>query len=175
MVIKYTIQANVINILTDNPKANDTFLVDTNVWFWMTNSKATISTYQQNSYPPYLNKAMSAGAHIHYCGLCLAELAHLIEKTEKEIYGKIHACNILSKEYRHNLPSQRIQVVSELQTAWNQVKSMANPLSVTIDSDTTDAALLRFENEKVDGIEAFWIRFREETLFFVKNSPQIVF
>jgi hypothetical protein len=44
MAAQLTIKANVVNILEDLPKANDTFLVDTNIWFWMTYSKATIQT-----------------------------------------------------------------------------------------------------------------------------------
>ena len=36
-----------------------------------------------------------------------------------------------------------------------QVKSMANLLSITIDNETTEAALLRFQQEKVDGYDLF--------------------
>lgn len=154
MAAQLNINASIVNILKDKPKVNDTFLVDTNVWFWMTYSNATICHYQKY-YPSYLNQALSANAHIHYCGLSLAELAHLIEKIEREIFEKMQNCKIPSKEYRHNFLPQHIKVVSELEASWNQVKSMATPISISIDEVTTDAALQRFKNEKVDGYDLF--------------------
>jgi hypothetical protein len=43
MPVKYSIQANVIDITTDVPKASDKFLVDTNVWYWLTYPAASSS------------------------------------------------------------------------------------------------------------------------------------
>jgi predicted nucleic acid-binding protein len=85
----------------------------------------------------------------------LAELAHIIEKTEREIYERNIENSVKPKEYRHNLPGQRTRVVSEIQAAWAQVSSLAEPLTVTIHSPTTTAALNRLQSEKVDGYDLF--------------------
>jgi len=160
MAINYTVQATVIDITVDAPKAGDVFLVDTNVWFWMTYPNATSSVPAQLSvYPGYLNKALAADSKIHHSGLSFAELAHLIEKTEREIYERTTGAigTIKTKEYRHNLVAERSRVVSEIQAAWGQVTSLAlaGPLTVTIDSPTTDAALTRCQAERVDGYDLF--------------------
>ncbi len=159
MAINYIIQADVVDITADSPQASDVFLVDTNVWYWVTYTRASQSSrppraYQTNHYPIYLNSALGTGARIHQCGLSLAELSHRIEKVEQEIYEKASGA-LRSKEYRHNLPSERARVVSEVQAAWGQVKSLADPLSVTIDEPTTNAALVLFQGEKLDGYDLF--------------------
>jgi hypothetical protein len=127
MAINYTVQADVVDITADTPKAGDVFLVDTNVWYWLTYPNATsFIPSQLSEYPGYLNKALGAQSRIHHSGLSLAELAHLIEKTEREIYGKAVG-QIKPKEYRHNLSGERSRVYSEIQAAWGQVTALADP------------------------------------------------
>jgi len=110
MAINYTIQANVVDITADAPKSADVFLVDTNVWYWMTYSNATTFVPSQLSdYPGYINKALGENSKIHHTGLSLAELSHLIEKTEREIYERT-VCAIKTKEYRHNKSIERSRV-----------------------------------------------------------------
>jgi predicted nucleic acid-binding protein len=155
MAINYTIQASIIDITVDTPKAGDVFLVDTNVWYWMTYpSAAYYAAGHFSNYPGYLNKALAVNSKIHHSGLSLGELAHLIEKTEREIYEKA-VCTIKSKEYRHNITSERSRVVSEIQAAWGQVTSLANQLTLTIDAQTTTAALGRLQGEKIGGYDLF--------------------
>lgn len=155
MAINYSIQASIIDITNDTPKAADIFLVDTNVWYWMTYSKATSPIPSQLSdYPNYLNRALSVSSKIHHSGLSLSELAHLIEKTEYKIYEQYVAA-IKPKEYRHNLAGERSRVISEIQAAWEQVTSLAGLLAVSIDVPTTSAAMSRFNTDKVDGYDIF--------------------
>ncbi|MDL2121808.1 MAG: PIN domain-containing protein [Deltaproteobacteria bacterium] len=155
MAINYSIQAEVVDITTDSPKADDVFLVDTNVWYWMTYPNATSYVPSQlANYPGYLNKALTADSKIHHSGLSLAELSHLIEKTEREIYERSNG-TIRPKEYRHNLSGERSRVASEIKAAWCQVVSLADPLAVTIDDITATAALNRLQTEKLDGYDLF--------------------
>lgn len=159
MAINYTIQAEVVDITADAPKADDVFLVDTNVWYWMTYTRASQSArppaqYQTSNYPSFTNAALTAGARIFQSGLTLAELTHLIEKAEREIYEAANG-SIGTKEYRHNFPTERNQVKAEIQAAWGQVTSLADPLTVTIDDPTTTAALARCQSERVDGYDLF--------------------
>ena len=155
MAINYSIQAEVVDITTDSPKADDVFLVDTNVWYWMTYPNATSYVPSQLAdYPGYLNKALAADSKILHSGLSLAELSHVIEKTEREIYEKSNG-TIRPKEYRHNLSGERSRVASEIKAAWGQVVSLADPLAVTIDDITATAALNRLQTEKLDGYDLF--------------------
>jgi hypothetical protein len=81
-----------LNIQADNPQQGDIFLVDTNVWFWQTYTNAGFGTKASKfgNYLQYINQALLNGATLTYSGLILAELAHIIEKTEYEIYKKLH-------------------------------------------------------------------------------------
>jgi len=152
MAVNLKIQADIINIKTDTPQQGDIFLVDTNVWFWQTYTNAGFgaNASQFSIYLTYLNQALVNGATLTYSGLILAELAHIIERTEYQIYIQSHG-HLPLKEYRHNDPNQRMNVVAEVQSAWSQVKALAVPLNLTVDDATTDAALNRFQTQAVDG------------------------
>lgn len=154
MAINLNIQADIIDISTDTPQQGDIFLVDTNVWFWQTYTNARFGTNAArfSNYLNYLNQALSNGATLTYSGLTLAELTHIIEKTEYKIYIQSHG-NLPIKEYRHNYPTERANVVAEVKLAWSQVKALAVPVNLTVDDATTDAAINRFQTQAVDGYD----------------------
>jgi predicted nucleic acid-binding protein len=155
MPINYNIQAEVVDIRSDDPLPTDSFLVDTNVWYWMTYTRASHAarSHQITYYPSYIKKAISARSKLHRCELSLAELAHTIESTELEIYARSSGLN--RKEFRHNCPAERRRVVAEIQTAWGQVKTMAQAISILVDEPTADAALTRLNSQPVDGYDLF--------------------
>jgi hypothetical protein len=152
MAINLNIQADVIDIRQDTPKKSDIFFVDTNIWFWQTYAYKRFSNYQTKHYPNYLNLAYSNRATLTYSGLTLAELAHIIEKHEYETYVKSNG-NLPIKEYRHNYPIERANVVAEVRSAWRQVKNFAKLIDLTVNSATTDAAINRFRTQAVDGYD----------------------
>lgn len=160
MAVNYVVQAEVVDIRSDQPKKDDIFLVDTNVWYWLTYTKASTSAfpYQITDYPTYIAKAFSAQSLLLYCGLSLSELAHLIEKTEKEIFSS----NLKLKEYRHNYPVERANVVAEIQAAWSQVTSIAASTDITVDAVTTNACLNRFSNQQLDGYDLLILEAMDE-------------
>jgi predicted nucleic acid-binding protein len=151
MAINYNIQAEVIDIQSDLPKSDDIFLVDTNVWYWLTYTNASISAvpYQINSYSSYIAQAISNNSLLLYSGLSLSELAHNIEQTERQIFSS----TIKAKEYRHNYPTERANVVAEIETAWNQVTSIAVSADINIDEKITQNTLKRFSNQLLDGYD----------------------
>jgi predicted nucleic acid-binding protein len=165
MAINHIIEAQVVDITVDTPKPEDVFLVDTNVWYWMTYTRASQNTrpplpYQSMLYPKYTNDALSIGSKIFKSGLTLAELTHLIERSEYEIFAMANRAIFpdpkkFNKEFRHSYNAERSQVVAEIQAAWSQVTSMAHPLTLTIDSSTASAALFRLQTEKVDGYDLY--------------------
>lgn len=113
MAINYTVNAEVIDLRTDSPTPGDIFLVDTNVWYWITYPAASNSaaSYQITHYPAYIASAVSNGSKLHYCGLTLAELAHLIEKSEHRLSSY---SALKPKEYRHNYPAERKKLCKKL-------------------------------------------------------------
>jgi len=159
MPIYYQIAADVVDIQTDIPKKEDTFFIDTNVWFWMTYTQASNSAlhYQITNYPSYVDSILDAGGSIYQNGLSFAELAHLIEKTELDIFNnKTHgAKEIRGKKFRHSHPREREKVTDEIEAAWIQVKSLAEPLDITVDESIVDRALRRIKTQKVDGYDLF--------------------
>ncbi len=161
MTINYNVQADVIDIRNDIPKPEDKFLVDTNIWYWLTYTRASLAdspprSYQVNDYPSYVSKALSAKSQLLRCGLSLAELASLIERTELEVFAKASGIDKMKrKEFRHNHPSERTGVVSEIEAAWSQVQAMAQIVDVQIDEAISDNALKRLSTQPLDGYDLF--------------------
>jgi hypothetical protein len=158
MALKLTILANVVDIRGDDPGSTDAFLVDTNVWFWMTYTRAPLGPnpprqYQTKHYPSYLSKVRRNNARLFRCGLSMPELAHRIEVTEREIFEKQTNTKLGPKGFRHNQPHKRAIVATELRTAWDQAKSMAEPLDLVIDDAMIEGALTRFNNQLLDGYD----------------------
>ena len=158
MSINYTIRADVVDIRTDTPTDEDVFLVDTNVWFWMTYTRASMGgrPNQLQDYPDYLSKALSAKASLTNCGLSLSELAHRIEITEFEVYCASHG-RTGKKEFRHNYPSQRNNVVAEIESVWGQVDNMSDTLTLTVDAGSAGSAMKRFHSHPLDGYDLFML------------------
>jgi len=168
MPINYAVAADVVDVRRNTPTAGDTFLVDTNVWFWTGYSRAGLKlpswlASKLIDYPDYLHKCLGVGATLHWCGLSLCELAHLIEKTEREIWNDAeiaagrHACK--TKEYRHTA-SERARVVAEVEIAWNAVESLASvlPAPALVDAPNTTAALAEFKPVVLDGYDLFLLQ-----------------
>lgn len=171
MPINYAVQAEVVDIQSDMPSATDAFLVDSNVWFWLAYTRASSAAtrpqpHQLANYPAYLRNALSAKAKLLRSGISLAELAHQIERAEREIYELTNAQSkpatfraavgwLRPKEFRHNLVHERATVVNEVQTAWAIVRGMAKPLPLAVNDETTDAALVRFQTQPLDGYDLF--------------------
>lgn len=158
MTINLNVRADVIDIKTDTPQQADIFLVDTNVWFLQTYTNASASSrsapQRTLEYTRYLATARNSGATLAYSGLILSELANAIERTEFEIFKQRSKNPQLNKkEYRHNYPAERMKVVSEVQSAWSQVKSIAVPVNLKIDDETTDASLARFQAQALDAYD----------------------
>jgi hypothetical protein len=155
------VRAKIIDIRSDAPVDADVFLVDTNVWYWIAYTRASQANRpptqnQATHYPAYIAKALDAGAALRRCSLSLAELAHIIEKTEREIFQRTSNRRVATKEYRHDYPTERANVVAEIHAAWGQVKTLAvESVDVLIDDPTADAALAQFAAQPLDGYDVF--------------------
>ena len=159
MPVKYVVHASIVDIEKDSPRIEDSVLVDTNVWLWMCYGRASLSLdvglHQLTTYPSYLKKMLAIGAKLYRSSLSFAELSHLVEKVEHECYVRKSGNNITLKEYRHNVLSERGNVVSEVTSAWGQVKEIATILELTLNEATTNQAVTRFKNQLLDGYDLY--------------------
>lgn len=158
MALSVTVLAEVVDIRGDEPHSQDAFLVDTNVWFWMTYTRALLAPnpplpYQTQYYPAYLSKARRLKTGLFRCGLSMPELAHRIEATERELFQKETAAKIGTKEFRHHQVHRRTYLAAEVQTAWEQVRALSSPINLYLDDSVIDAALARFNNQLLDGYD----------------------
>lgn len=157
MPLNLSIRADVVNILADQPKPADSFLVDSNVWLFLAYTRSAQGNnpplaYQVHRYPSYVNKALQAKARVLRSGLALAEIAHVIERTEHEIWTRNNA-TLKFKEYRHNMPDQRENVIGEVESAWFMVKTISIGLDITVDGTLADSALALFKSYPLDGYD----------------------
>lgn len=153
------VRADVVDLRLDTPKANDSFLIDTNIWYWLSYPRASQSAqpYQSQQYPRYLKRAMTTGAKLHYCGTVFAELSHLIESAEYKSFCTRHGIPlngpVRPKDFRHNYPQERQAVLDEVTIAWGQVSSIAVIAEVPLDVATISATAALFGQVGLDGYD----------------------
>ncbi len=155
-----TVRAQIVDIRADTPKDTDVFLVDTNAWYWLYYSRASLTqngplAHQLTDYPRYLGAAISAKSTLHCYGLTFAELTHNIEKAEREIYQAQTKNPISSKAFRHNCQNQRRKVVTQIADTWADVLSVSTMLDLGIDSTFMQSALTLFPSVGLDGYDLF--------------------
>lgn len=162
MAVVYDIQADIVDIRFDKPKHQDTFLVDTNVWYWLTYSQASVTakSSQVRDYPNYFKKLRSVSSTLHCCTISLAELAHIIENSEYEIFCDAHKKNPKTypkKEFRHSSAVCRHDVTQEIESAWMQVQQFSACLPLTIDEAAVSTFLVDLKSHKLDGYDLFYL------------------
>ncbi|ELS34839.1 MULTISPECIES: hypothetical protein [Pseudanabaena] len=176
MTITLNVQADVVDINSDTPQPSDIFLVDTNIWLWQTYSRYSVPNLAQSAlslsssqdlrrlqrkiakYLTYIKKASITGAILVYSELMLSELAHVIETTEFKIYqSRNNLAQLTLKEYRNNFPTERSDVVDEVQSVWRQVEQFAVPANLMVNNQVAQSALTRFETQSLDGYDLFII------------------
>jgi predicted nucleic acid-binding protein len=173
MSVNLTVQAEVIDVRADAPRQGDLFLVDTNVWIWQTYPNISAAsrtptaaarvTQKITEYSAYLQAARNVGSTLAYSGLILTELAHVIEKSEFEIYRRnANLGGLAFKDYRHNLPGERTNVVSLVESSWFQVMAIASPINLIVNESVTQAALQRFQATALDGYDLLVIEGSEQ-------------
>lgn len=151
------VRAHVVDIRTDAPSAQDSFLVDTNVWYWMHYPAASqqAQPYQVTDYPNYLKSVITAGSSLFCSPLTFSELAHNIESAERGIYSLNAGRDIPPKEFRHEYPRQQKRVAGIAQAAWSDVLSMSQIMPLNLDDAFLAAAVRKFNQVELDGYDLF--------------------
>ena len=164
MTVHLKIKADIIDIRTDEPQNTDVLFVDTNVWLWQTYGIPPDPKLGHGKraygkslvYTAYLKHAIANGAQLKYSGLILAELTHVIEKTEFNIFKQRKRLHSLkAKVYRHNYPEERKAIAATVKLAWSQVAMMASSADLTVDEALANVALQRLQTQALDGYDLF--------------------
>lgn len=152
-----TVRANVVDIRNDTPGAQDNFLVDTNVWYWMHYPPASqhAQQYQATDYPNYMKSALGCDSTLFCSPLSFSELAHNIESAEREIYALKAGRNIRAKEFRHDYPNQQRRVTLLIQGVWSDVLGMSQVMPITLDGPFVAGATSKFNAVELDGYDLF--------------------
>jgi predicted nucleic acid-binding protein len=171
MPLNLDVFADVVDLRTDKPKTQDKLLVDTNVWYWLSYSRAQQGAnqplaYQLRDYPRYINQATITKSSLYYCGLSFAELAHRIEVKEHEIFQTGQANPVKLKEFRHNfILTERPKVIQEIISVWQQVEQFGKSLDFSINTVNLANTLQRLTTDpkenRLDGYDLFFL----ETMF----------
>lgn len=164
MSLNLIVSATVVDLRDDIPKLADKFFVDTNVWYWLTYSRSIQGTniplrYQMKHYPDYIQQALKAQSKLFKSGLSFPEIAHLIERNERDIFNSTNPNNltVTSKEFRHNYPNERSNVIQEVQTSWQQIEQFGDTVDVFINDAMLSKADTRFAQDKLDGYDILMI------------------
>jgi len=151
-------RSSVVDITRLRPRSTDVFLVDTNVWYWLTYTRAstTARAYQVQHYPDFISRALTAKAILHYAPETIAELAHIIERCEYNLHVQTNQLptSYRAKEFRQD-PALRPGVVSEIELACQQVMTFGRCLDAPRDGTWVQAALGELKKHEVDGYDAF--------------------
>lgn len=135
--------------------------MDSNVWYWMGYTKASIDAgvKQSDHYPKYLNKILTANGSLYKCTLSFAELAHSIERSERTIFNRSRNPEISTKAFRHDYPEERKKILAEIEDVWNLVEAMTggNTIEVNLDTSMILKSIERIKSEGLDGYDVFMI------------------
>lgn len=157
MPVQYRVQADVVDLRRYSPSSGESYLVDTNAWYWTTYSRAILGAsqpryYQATDYPAFILRSLRAGASLWASPIVFAELAHRIEACEWQIYVRLNA-PVSLKEFRHNLVQERQRVVAEIEACWSQVESMAGVYSLQADSGVCLNGIAALQNVALDAYD----------------------
>lgn len=152
MAFNGTILSKVYDINKYVPTEKDNFFVDTNVWFWLTYSKAS-GRQSLQVYNQFIAQALSNNATLYHSGLSLAELAHIIEKSEREIHEKVMKKQIFPKDFRHNYIAERKAAIKEIEASWQQVENMAFQVKLDVCEELTTECMNAMSSNTLDGYD----------------------
>ena len=164
-----TVRATVINITSDQPKEGDRFLVDTQVWYWLTYSRSQNTTqppkdYQVEQYPTYIRQSIAAKSNLLWSGLAITELITLIEKSEYEIFCQERKLAKKTfpptlKKYRYGEPQTRSeQVIPEINAAWETIQGIGTCLEAHVNQEFIIQSIANLNIQATDGYDTLGMR-----------------
>lgn len=164
------IRAKVVDIASYKPSDADKFLVDTNIWIELGYSRLTA---HPESVPmletTFMASAKKVKSQLFHTPLSLAEIAHVIEQAERELFNKRNHSQLSLKEFRHGEATKRKKVDELVASCWRLVRRLSQSLCSQLDDNATDAVLTSFLENALDGYDLFMLQAMR-----ANNVPQII-
>ena len=156
---KYIVASQVVDISRYDPRPEDSFFVDTNVWFWVASQIASqgLSRFRAKQiqiYSDFIKRVLNAKGKLYRSELSFSELSNLIERTEYDIFKRETGIDISPKAYRHEYAHRRPGVIEEIELTWSQVEAMSVSIPVHLTSDFTHKVIERMGSHKLDAYDA---------------------
>ena len=137
-------------------------LIDTNVWLYMHMEEATQNFTRDgnvaNDYMEVIGRLLEGGATLHFSCFSFCEIAHVIENYFYELYKANLGREFPKKRYRHDLPRERLKVVTKIQEVWSAV--VATGVAVAdypVAVDAMDGLVADFRNFSIDSYDLFML------------------
>lgn len=156
---KYIVASQVVDISRYDPRPEDSFFVDTNIWFWVASQIASqgLSRFRAKQiqiYSDFIKRVLNAKGKLYRSELSFSELSNLIERTEYDIFKRETGIDISPKAYRHEYAHRRPGVIEEIELTWSQVEAMSVSIPVHLTSDFTHKVIERMGSHKLDAYDA---------------------
>lgn len=156
---KYIIVSQFVDISQYDPRPEDSFFVDTNVWFWVASQIASqgLSRFRAKQiriYPDFIKKVLNVKGTLYRSELSFSELSNLIERTEYDIFKRETGIDITQKAYRHEYAHRRSDVIEEIELTWSLVEAMSVSIPVNLTSNFTHMVIDRMGTNKLDPYDA---------------------
>ncbi len=156
------IKARVVDIKRDTPTDQDRFFIDTNICYWLAYNRAmNIVNYQVTDYPHYVSHAAFRGSKFYKSALSFAELVHIIESNELDIFKRSRPdfALVTRKEFRTSFKTEYAATISEIESAWKIVDELTgyNTLETNIDNKMIEKSLDRLKHNALDGYDIFML------------------
>jgi PIN domain nuclease of toxin-antitoxin system len=145
------VKADVIDIRRSKPINPTRIMVDSQVWFWLFYSKASIkaTAYQAIEYPKFIKTMLDAKSEFLASQFSYFEILHNIEKTEAFIKSK----RTPQKVFRHQFPTARVAIIEETDATWASVAEMAKVVYNNLDAETLKRMRTKSHACLVDGYD----------------------
>ncbi|MBX9694017.1 MAG: PIN domain-containing protein [Cyanobacteria bacterium] len=152
------VEATIYDINHDQPQKTDRFIVDANVWVWVTFSAYSLEerdAQRSMCYQNYLLSIRSCKAKVFHSPLQVSEVASVVENLLFDVYLKMPSANpsTKKKDFRQML-DQRAKVVSEVNSCINIIRKVSGPLPLPDSTLLLDGMVDRFSRLPLDAYDA---------------------
>lgn len=139
----------------------DQVLVDTNVWLFMHMEQATQSFTGDNvanGYMEVIDGLLEASATLKWSCFSYPEVANTIEGYCFDLFKSQSGQECSKKRYRHEMPTQRLKVVTKIQETWGAITKSGSPLGeYSVRASGLDDLTIDYRNYAVDPYDLFMI------------------
>jgi len=157
------INSDVFDIVRYEPITSDQFFVDTNVLFWSSYTHASIAcskAYQATNYPNFILKVVNTckATGLYYSSINVSELAHVVEKSERDLFAKNNGIDSLHlKTFRNTYPEEWKKFKDEMNNVVMPYIHQFNEKDIKVDKDLNDSMLKQMTANSVDAYDCYMV------------------